>query len=123
MTNAFSRGYNLNITNKCPITDARLDSYIIRKELAKMMTMFTIQVVGIYPDTSKPGCDEFNDVANESAEMKFFMKTACQLELMGLEPDGKTPKKKFYPNQYVDRAQFGTILSRLVYGDQYNIYA
>jgi hypothetical protein len=54
--------------------------------------------------------------------MKFFMKTACQLDLMWLEPDGKTPKKKFDPNQYVDRAQFGTILSRLVYGDQYNVY-
>jgi hypothetical protein len=53
MTDAFSRGYGLNITNKCPIDTARLDDYIIRKELAKMMTLFTIQVVGIYPDTNK----------------------------------------------------------------------
>ncbi|MEI6774521.1 MAG: hypothetical protein WCL18_07225 [bacterium] len=54
--------------------------------------------------------------------MKFFTKTACQLDLMGLHPDGKTPKKVFDPEQFVDRAQFGTILSRLIYGDVYNVY-
>ncbi|MEI8009058.1 MAG: hypothetical protein WCI00_06900 [bacterium] len=53
ITDAFSRGYGLNITNKCPIVEARLDDGIRRKELAKMMTMFTIQVMGIYPDTHK----------------------------------------------------------------------
>ena len=37
--------------------------------------------------------------------MKFFAKTACQLDIMGLEPDGKTPKKKFDPKDLVDRAQ------------------
>lgn len=53
--------------------------------------------------------------------MKFFAKTACQLDIMGLEPDGKTPKKKFDPKDLIDRAQFGTMLSRLVYGDVYNL--
>ncbi|HBB04573.1 TPA: hypothetical protein DCZ39_06910 [Patescibacteria group bacterium] len=53
ITDAFSRGYTLNITNQCPITNARLYHSIIRKDLAKMMTMFTIQVMGITPDTHK----------------------------------------------------------------------
>ena len=123
ITDAFSRGYNLNITNKCPIIEARLDDGIRRKELAKMMTMFTIQIIGIYPDTHKVWCDQFSDVANISDEMKFFTKTACQLNLMGLEPNGNTPKKVFDPNDFVDRAQFGTILSRLIYGDVYNVYS
>ena len=122
ITDAFSRGYNLNITNKCPIVEARLDDGIRRKELAKMMTMFTIQIIGIYPDTHKVWCDQFTDVANISDEMRFFTKTACQLNLMGLEPNGSTPKKVFDPNDFVDRAQFGTILSRLIYGDVYNVY-
>lgn len=123
ITDAFTRGYNLNITNKCPITSANLDGNIIRKELAKMMTMFTIQVVGLYPNTHKIGCDAFTDTGNLSDEMKFFTKTACQLGLMGLESDGKTPQEKFNPEWLVNRAQFGTILSRLIYSDQYNIYS
>ena len=40
---------------------------------------------------------------------------------MGLEPDGITPKKVFDPEDYVTRAQFGTVLSRLIYGETYNI--
>jgi len=91
--------------------------------LAKMMTMFTIQVVGLYPNTHKIGCDAFTDTGNLSDEMKFFTKTACQLGLMGLESDGKTPQEKFNPEWLVNRAQFGTILSRLIYSDQYNIYS
>jgi len=78
--------------------------------------------MGIYPDTHKVWCDQFTDVANITDEMKFFTKTACQLNLMWLHPDGNTPKQVFDPEQFVDRAQFGTILSRLIYGDVYNVY-
>ncbi|EKD24978.1 MAG: hypothetical protein ACD_80C00142G0020 [uncultured bacterium (gcode 4)] len=122
ITDSFTWGYNLNITNKCPITEARLEDGIVRKELAKMMTMFTIQIFGIYPDTHKAWCDAFTDTKNLTSEMKFFTKTACQLDLMGLEPNGRTPKKVFDPNDPVPRTEFGTVLSRLIYGDQYNVY-
>ena len=122
ITDSFQRWFNLNITNKCPISNARLDDGIRRKELAKMMTMFTIQIMDIYPDTNKVWCDAFSDTWNVSDEMKFFIKTSCQLNLMGLEPNGNTPKPIFDPEGLVDRAQFGTILSRLIYGDQYNVY-
>lgn len=123
ITDAFSRWYNLNITNKCPITDARLDDNITRVEAAKMISMFTIQIIGIFPDTHKSWCDEYSDIYTLSDEMQFFAKTACQLELMWLESDGKTPKEEFSPNDFVNRAEFGTILSRLIYGDTYNIYS
>jgi hypothetical protein len=39
---------------------------------------------------------------------------------MGLENDGLTPKKNFDPNQEVNRAQFGTILSRLLRTNKYD---
>ena len=123
LNDAFHRSYNLNITNKCPITEARLEHPLIRMEAAKMMTMFTVQVIGIYPDTHKAWCDIFPDIQQLSSEMKFFTKTACQLNLMGLKSDGQTPDKQFNPYEQVDRAQFGTILSRLIYGDIYNIYS
>lgn len=122
ITEAFQRAYNLNITSKCPITTARLERPIIRMEAAKMMSMFTIQILWLYPDTHKADCDKFSDTKNLSEEMKFFTKTACQLNLMGLKSDGKTVDKTFDPHEYVNRAQFGTILSRLIYGDKYNVY-
>jgi hypothetical protein len=100
-----------------------LEDPILRKELAKMISMFTIQVIGIYPDTHKTQCDAYNDTKYLSEEMQFYIKTACQLDLMGLEDDGQTPQKSFNPNGSVPRSEFGTVLSRLIYGDQYNIYA
>jgi hypothetical protein len=39
---------------------------------------------------------------------------------MGLESDGVSVKNTFDPNQEVDRAQFGTILSRLIRGNKNN---
>jgi len=39
---------------------------------------------------------------------------------MGMEPDGVTPMKNFLPEQTVTRAQFGTTLSRLIFGRKYN---
>jgi len=39
---------------------------------------------------------------------------------MGFESDGITVKKHFDPMDQVDRAQFGTILSRLLRAGKYN---
>ncbi|MDR2190089.1 MAG: S-layer homology domain-containing protein [Candidatus Peribacteria bacterium] len=38
---------------------------------------------------------------------------------MGIHTDG-TPLKSFLPNQPVSRAEFGTVFSRVLYGDKYN---
>jgi hypothetical protein len=38
---------------------------------------------------------------------------------MGLHPDGITPKDVFDPDDVVTRAQFGTVLSRLLRQTQY----
>ncbi|HBB04410.1 TPA: hypothetical protein DCZ39_06020 [Patescibacteria group bacterium] len=56
----------------------------------------------------------FDDVANQSTEMKFYIKLSCQLGLMGV---GITD---FNPNGGVTRAEFGTVLSRALYGNTYN---
>ena len=39
---------------------------------------------------------------------------------MGLETDGITPSAEFNPTDNVDKAQFATILSRLLYGEENN---
>jgi hypothetical protein len=40
---------------------------------------------------------------------------------MGLLADGETVKNHFNPNDYVTRAEFGTVLSRLLYGKTYDV--
>ncbi|MBU0626851.1 S-layer homology domain-containing protein [Patescibacteria group bacterium] len=42
------------------------------------------------------------------------MRLACQLGIMGINTDG-TPNTHFNPNDTVDRAQFGTTLSRVIW--------
>jgi len=42
-----------------------------------MMTEFTVKIIGKQPNT-KILCS-FPDTKNETAEMKFYIKTACQL--------------------------------------------
>lgn len=56
---------------------------------------------------------------DENTEMKFYVKTACQLGLMWLDAKG-VPVQTFNPNEEVTRAQFGTVLSRTLRGNQYN---
>jgi hypothetical protein len=46
--------------------------------------------------------------------MKLYIKLACQLGLMGIS------SSIFDPKGAVTRAQFGTVLSRTLYGDIYN---
>jgi len=86
---------------------------LIRKYAAKVMTLFATQILDRKPNIEK-SCI-FSDISQEDEELKNFMVLSCQLEIMGMEPDGKTPKPVFDPNDLVDRKQLGTILSRLIY--------
>ncbi|MEI6119154.1 MAG: hypothetical protein WCP92_08385 [bacterium] len=45
--------------------------------MAKMMTEFTVKIIGKQPNT-RILCS-FGDTKNETAEMKFYIKIACQL--------------------------------------------
>lgn len=121
LTDAFQFAYGLWITTMCPIENADMKWTLLRKHLAKMITEYAVTIVGLYPDISKEWCDQYDDMEDQSSEMKFYSKIACQLWLMGLESDGMQPQKNFNPNGIVTRAQFGTILSRLIFGDAYNI--
>ncbi len=117
LTNAFKRAYSKWITTVCPIENANLKWLLLRKHMAKMISSFAIQVVWLNPKYYKK-C-EFKDIWDENAEMKYYMKLSCQLWLMWLKYDG-TDDTKFNPNNYVNRAQFGTILSRLIRWNKYN---
>ena len=74
--------------------------------MAKMISVFTIMLGGLTPDTTKK-CT-FTDIANQSLDMRFYINLSCQLGLMG---QGVT---LFNPSGEITRAQFGTILSRVI---------
>lgn len=118
LNSAYLRAYANNITTMPTIQQANLNGKIIRSHFAKMITEFAIRVLGKKPDTTK-ACS-FADAKNESTEMQFYIKTACQLGLMGREADGNNTKPSFDPKSTITRAQFATIVSRLLYGTANN---
>lgn len=119
LTTAYNRAYSFGITTIHPMGQANLDGYIKRSQLAKMISKFTMQFTDIRLNILR-NCI-YPDMDKESLEMQYYAVIACQYGLMWLEEDGNTPKMNFDPNQYVNRAQFGTVLSRLLFGDTYNI--
>ncbi|MFA7717632.1 MAG: S-layer homology domain-containing protein, partial [Candidatus Absconditabacterales bacterium] len=117
LNDAYIFAYTIGITTQPTIQQADLADTLIRKHLAKMISNFAVKQLGQIPNTGLV-CS-FTDMDDESIEMKFYAKTACQLGLMGLDVNG-VPISTFNPNGKVTRAQFGTVLSRALYGDLYN---
>jgi hypothetical protein len=121
LRSAYSYSYWYGITTMCPISEADLDWYLYRNHFAKMISQFAINVLWDEPNVWKEWCDNFEDIDWDTEELKWFMKTACELGLMWLEADWITPKKVFNPEWFVTRAEFGTVFSRLLFGGRYNI--
>ena len=105
---AYLFAFKNHITTQTTIEKADMNWSLIRAHLAKMMSNYAINVLGKKPNTALK-CS-FKDTDDASKEMQSYIKTACQLWLMGKDTDA------FTPNNLVTRAQFGTILSRLLYG-------
>lgn len=112
LKSAYDYAYGINITTQSSIDSANMFGSLIRAHMAKMMVNYAQNVLGKTPDYLLP-CN-FSDIANESTELKWYIVQACQMGLMGV---GIT---KFNPDGVVTRAQFGTVLSRALYGDMYN---
>ena len=101
------------ITSASTVDTADMFGSLTRVAMAKMMANYAIEVLGQTPDTTK-ACT-FADVSSAlDAQYDNGVTKACQLGLMGV---GIT---KFNPNGLVTRAQFGTVLSRALYGDVNN---
>jgi hypothetical protein len=48
------------------------------------------------------------------------MQEACKLGIMGIHPNGNA-LSDFMPASYVTRAEFGTVLSRMLWGNTYEV--
>jgi len=118
LNNAYLRAFDYDITTMDTIQSANIDGKLIRKDMAKMVSNFAVNVLKKVPSTGTK-CT-FSDTKGLTEEAKSFAILSCKLGLMGFESDGITVKKHFDPMDQVDRAQFGTILSRLLRAGKYN---
>ena len=113
---AYVRAYQFGITTMPTIQQANIEGNLIRSHMAKMMVEFATlfdKEINTWANCS------FTDMSKQSDEMKYYATVACQLWLMGLDDNGD-PAKEFNPTDTVTRAQFGTVLSRLLYGNLNN---
>ena len=110
---AYDYAYANGITTQSSIDTANIYGSLTRVAMAKMMANYAMEVLGKTPDTTKT-CT-FPDVSSAlDTQYGNGVTNACQLGLMGV---GIT---NFNPNGLVTRAEFGTTLSRALYGDAYN---
>jgi len=118
LENAYLYACHRRITTMPDIQEANMYGWLIRSHLAKMVGTYAIQVLGMEPNEDK-AC-YYRDTQNETLELKYRIQKVCQLDLMGVEYDGVTPMEKFMPYEYVTRAQWATIFSRLLFGKKYD---
>ena len=84
---------------------------LTRSHMAKMMVNYAKNILGKKPDTNIP-CG-FLDIRNQNKELQGCIMEACQMGLMGIRADG-IPDIYFHPDKMVTRAEFGTVLSRVL---------
>jgi hypothetical protein len=101
------------------LEEANPNGVLIRAHLAKMIVNYLANALDRQPDLTKD-CSAFGvSIQNETTEMQKYMKLACQYGIMGIHTDG-TALSDFMPRKTVSRAEFGTVLSRILWGDTYN---
>lgn len=123
LNDAYLYAYEIWITDMPTIQKANMEWNLLREHMAKMMVNYSVKVLKKTINTWLV-CN-FNDTKNETAEMQMYIKLSCQLWLMWWESDGKTIKKSFNPKDIISRSQFGTVLSRAMFGtnnDGWNPY-
>ena len=112
---AYQRAFKNNITTLAPLENANPDWMVIRGHLAKMVVNYALNVLGRTLPEKIPSTCSRKDGSNarESEEIKDYAIKSCSLGLMGIDME------YFQPNALVSRAQFGTILSRLLRQNTY----
>jgi len=108
---AYDWAYSKWITTQS-IENSRFSSPITRQATAKMIVKFATDVLWKSPDYNKACQFTDNDITED---LKPYVTKSCQLDLMWQNT------YKFNPMWNVTRAQFWTILSRILWWSQYNV--
>ena len=112
---AYEWAYEYNVTTIPSLDEANPDWPVKRWHLAKMVVNYATNVLWREIPEKIPSECRWNDWRKdwESEEIKDYAVKSCALWLMWLD------MPKFLPNLDVTRAQFGTIMSRLLWWKKY----
>ena len=117
LKNAYIYAFLNGITTQPTIDEAELDRGVTRAEMAKMMVMFAKSVLG--KERVKTGIVQYPDVDSSLGDLASYIQLAYQFQIMWIDANGD-PIENFNPNGEVTRAEFATVLSRILYGSEYN---
>ena len=87
--------------------------------MAKIISVFATKELWMKPNTSKDCSNFAASMEWWSQEMKDYMVMSCQLELMWIHTVNYEAIPDFMPAKRVSRAEFWTILSRVLWWDTY----
>ncbi len=113
---AYNFAYMNGITAMDTIEKANMNWYITRAELSKMMVQYIDNVLKkeiAYNDIMA----NYSDVNVSLWDLDYYIQKAFAYKIMWINNDG-TPLKEFRPNDTVSRAEFGTVLSRVLWWDK-----
>jgi hypothetical protein len=113
LQDAYNWAHEKGITTMSTIDNANMYGAITRAEMAKMLSVYDMEVLGETPDEAA-SCT-FVDIDSVKGDLHEFIITSCQLGIMGQN----MPGNKFRPYDNISRAEFGTALSRVLWGDKY----
>ena len=105
---AYDWAYANGVTTMSPIDNANMYGAISRAEMAKMLSVYAEEVLGMSPDAAR-ACN-FTDINSVKGDLHDFIIESCRLGIMG---QGIT---EFRPYATLSRAEFGTALSRMLFG-------
>ena len=93
------------------------DGYVTRWAMAEMVVKFSENILDRETPEIIPAKCAWWDADSEwkTPERKVYAEKACALWVMWIR------MKDFMPNKILDRAEFGTILSRLLWWDKYDV--
>lgn len=97
--------------------DSDPDGYVTRWAMAEMVVKFSEKILGRWIPSIIPAKCAWWDAESEwlSPETKAYAEKSCAIWVMWIR------MKDFMPNKILDRAEFGTILSRLLWWDKYDV--
>ena len=114
---SYAWAYKYGITTMDTVEWADPEWPVLRWHMAKMVVNYAVNVLWREMPTEIPSqCTRWDkESAWESEEIKDYAKKACALWVMGIYMED------FLPNKEVSRAEFWTILSRLLWWDIFNV--
>ena len=111
LQDAYNWAYSKGVTTMSPIDNANMYGAITRSEMAKMLSVYATEVLGMTPDTTA-ACT-FSDIDSVKGDLHDYIIESCELGIMGQGISA------FRPYDTISRAEFGTALSRVLWGSQY----